>query len=230
MAPLARYDEIADWYEAYIQGEASPFSEQVRDAVRLLLGEGSGTCLDIGCGTGFYAAQLRELGWTPVGVDLSQQQLLRARHQLPAAVADAEHLPIASASVDAAVSILCHTDVDDYAAVCLEAARALRPGGSFVHIGVHPCFTGWFADRSRPDSVIISTGYWDRERHFEAWSPHGVRARVGAKHVPLNDMLNAVATAGLSVAETYEAGDPVPAQFGFRAVRPAPAARIRGVG
>ncbi|MGH2468938.1 MAG: class I SAM-dependent methyltransferase, partial [Chloroflexota bacterium] len=61
--PLARYDEIAEWYEAYIGGEASPFSEQVKEAVRRLLGQGQGACLDIGCGTGFYAAQLRELGW-----------------------------------------------------------------------------------------------------------------------------------------------------------------------
>ncbi|MGH2364570.1 MAG: methyltransferase domain-containing protein [Chloroflexota bacterium] len=87
--PLARYDEITDWYETYINGEASPFSQQIRDAVRRLPGEGDGACLDIGRGTGFHDAQLRELGWTPVGVDLSQQQLLRARHQLPVAVADA---------------------------------------------------------------------------------------------------------------------------------------------
>jgi hypothetical protein len=34
----ARYDSIADWYEAYIQREAEPFTRRVRDALRLVLG------------------------------------------------------------------------------------------------------------------------------------------------------------------------------------------------
>jgi SAM-dependent methyltransferase len=85
MAPLARYDEIADWYEAYIEGEASAFSESTRLAVRRLLGPGTGLCLDLGCGTGFYAGDVHGLGWTPVGIDVSWQQLLRARRQLPPA-------------------------------------------------------------------------------------------------------------------------------------------------
>lgn len=43
----ARYDGIADWYDAQI--EAAPHRGQVLQAQ---LGPGSGLCLDVGCGTG----------------------------------------------------------------------------------------------------------------------------------------------------------------------------------
>jgi len=39
--------------------------------LRDLLGAGKGPCLEIGCGTGEWAAMVRGLGWTPIGVDLS---------------------------------------------------------------------------------------------------------------------------------------------------------------
>jgi ubiquinone/menaquinone biosynthesis C-methylase UbiE len=42
-----------------------------------------------------------------------------------------------------------------YPTVLREVARVLRPGGVFVHVGVHPCFCGGFADRSNLDAVVI---------------------------------------------------------------------------
>src|SRR5689334_17257198 len=148
MATRAAYDEFADWYADYVRGAAAPFGARVAALVRRLLGTGAGTCLDVGCGTGAHAPVLRELGWTPVGVDLSTGQLRHAVAHLPVVAGDAAALPVATARVPAAVSLLVHTDVPDYAAVVAEVARVLRPGGRFVHVGVHPCFTGAFADRS----------------------------------------------------------------------------------
>lgn len=76
--PTAAYDEIADWYEQEFlanqqanDGMADPDRLGINHALRELLGNGSGTCLEIGCGTGVHAATVRKLGWTPVGVDLS---------------------------------------------------------------------------------------------------------------------------------------------------------------
>lgn len=73
---MAAYDEIADWYETEFlarpragTGDGHPLGLDV--LLDDLLGEGSGTCLEIGCGTGVHADRLRALGWTPVGVDLS---------------------------------------------------------------------------------------------------------------------------------------------------------------
>src|SRR6266581_1448821 len=92
------------------------------------------------------------------------------------AAANAAALPIRPSSLPAVAAVMCHTDVDDYAAVCRTVARALRPGGIFAHVGVHPCYVGAFADRADPGQVLITPGYWRRERRFDTWTPHGVRA------------------------------------------------------
>jgi SAM-dependent methyltransferase len=86
----AAYDEIADWYQEEFLGGRAP--DPARDdgdplgigrALRDLLGHGSGICLEIGCGTGVHATQVSQLGWTPVGVDLSERMLRYARGRLP---------------------------------------------------------------------------------------------------------------------------------------------------
>ena len=217
----AAYDAYADWYEDYVTGAAGDHTRRVRAVLTDLLGRGHGYCLDVCCGTGFYAPVLREMGWSPVGVDLSTGQLRHARRRLPVAAGDAAALPVASAAVPAAVCVLAHTDVPAYRRVLAEVARTLRPGGHLVHVGVHPCFVGAFADRSDRARVVVNDRYADRSHSFDAWSPHGVRARVGAWHLPLADLLNAVVAAGLRLERTAEAGPAgVPDVFALRAVKP----------
>lgn len=205
MAVRARYDAIADWYEDY----SRPVAGGRNDGKLLLdelLGQGADTLLDVCCGTGAYVAAVRDLGWRPVGVDISAGLLRHAVTRLPVARGDVTALPVADGSVPAAMAVLCHTDVDDYPAVLREIARVLTPGGRFVHIGVHPCFCGAFADRSDPQAPVLSPGYRRTERRFEAWNPEGVRARVGATHLPLDALLSAVVDAGLLITGVREAG------------------------
>ncbi|MEV6109211.1 class I SAM-dependent methyltransferase [Streptomyces sp. NPDC051940] len=216
----ALYDAHADWYEDYIAA-ADFYAEQVHPLLEGLLGPGEGACLDVCCGTGARAPVLAALGWTPVGVDLSRGQLRHAARRLPVAVADAVALPVADASVPAAVCVLASTDVRDYAAVTAEIARVLRPGGRFVHVGVHPCFVGAFADWSERPTVVIDERYADRGHTRDAWNPEGVRARVGAWHVPMAELLNGVTGAGLRLARVAERGrGGVPELFGLVAVKP----------
>jgi SAM-dependent methyltransferase len=164
------------------------------------------------------------LGWTPVGVDLSLGQLRHARGRLPAAAGDATRLPVRSASLPAVACVLAHTDLPDYAAVVREAARVLRPGGHFVHVGLHPCFTGAFADWSEPDRVVIGTGYAERRRAFVG-PPHGVRVRVGAWHVPLADLLDVFLRSDLRIDRVAEStANGIADVFAIRAVRPHPGA------
>ena len=214
----AAYDAIADWYaDEFLPQQAADDPLEVDRLLTELLGPGSGTCLEIGCGTGARSPRLRALGWTPVGVDLSAGMLARARGRLPAARADAERLPIADASVDAVASVLVHTDMPGYPAVLREAARVLRPGGVFVHVGVHPCFCGGFADRADPDAVVIRPGYRDGHWTRASWTRAGVRDKVGASHWPLPDLLHMVTAAGLHPDRWSEGGHPTPLVLAFRA-------------
>jgi SAM-dependent methyltransferase len=206
MGKVAAYDAHSDWYDHYTQATAAAYFARVRATVAALLGPGAGTCLDVCCGTGAPAQAIRDLGWTPVGVDLSGGQLRHAGARLPVARADATKLPIATHSVSAAVCVLAHTDTPDYPAVLAEIARALRPGTRFVHVGVHPCFVGAFADRSDPTRILIDPRYTDRAHTRDAWCPTGVRARLGAWHLPLAALLNAFHTAGLTVVTALESG------------------------
>ncbi|MEU8093808.1 class I SAM-dependent methyltransferase [Micromonospora chalcea] len=215
------YDDIADWYEEYASETSSVYMDRIRSVLAGLLGEGPGRCLDLCCGTGAHAAELRRLGWTPVGVDLSGGQLRHARSRLPVARADATALPLAAGAVPAAVCVLAHTDMPDYPAALAEAARVLAPGGRLVHVGVHPCYVGAFADRSEPERIVIDGGYASPEHTLRSWNAVGVRARVGAWHLPLADLLNAVTAAGLVVTRVVESGSgPVPDALAIAATKP----------
>ncbi|MGW0824386.1 class I SAM-dependent methyltransferase [Streptomyces sp. NPDC002845] len=226
MAPRAAYDEIADWYEEeFLGGQRAGAAREAGNPLNLgrilrdLLGEGSGTCLEIGCGTGVHAAGVRELGWTPVGVDLSSGMLRHARGRLPVALADAGRLPLRDGSVAAVIAMMVHTDMPKYPAVLQEVTRVLRPGGVFVHVGVHPCFCGGFAYRHDPDAVVIRPGYLDGHWTKASWTDQGVRDKVGATHHPLPELLHAVLDAGLTFERFTEAGTPTPIALAVRARR-----------
>lgn len=219
----AAYDQIADWYEEQFLGrqraEAGTLDRDplgIDRVLRDLLGEGNGTCLEIGCGTGIHAAGVRELGWIPVGIDLSAGMLRHARGRLLIAQADAERLPIRDGGIPAAIAMMVHTDMPEYPAVLREAARVLRPGGVFVHVGVHPCFCGGFADRSDLDAVVIRPGYLDGHWTKGSWTDQGVRDKVGATHRSLPDLMHAFLDAGLTLERFAEGGDPTPVALAVR--------------
>jgi SAM-dependent methyltransferase len=229
MAPVAAYDDIADWYEQeFLARQAGTDPLGIRRALHELLGVGEGICLEVGCGTGVYAEQVRELGWTPLGVDLSAGMLRHAKSRLPVARADAERLPIRDGAVPAAITVMVHTDMPGYPGVLREVSRVLAPGGVLVHVGVHPCFCGGFADHTDRDAVVIRPGYLDGRWTFDSWTDQGIRDKVGAMHFPLPELLHGFADAGLILERFTEGGAPTPVMFAIRARKPA-LVRFRGV-
>jgi len=219
MVEAPAYDSIADWYEHDFLARTAPGTDPlgIEAALRSLLGRGVGTCLEIGCGTGAWAAEVRALGWTPVGADISSAMLRYARGRLPTARADAVRLPVRDRCLQAVVTIMTHTDVSDYPKVLAEAARVLRPGGMLVHIGVHPCFCGGFADRADPQAVVVRPGYLDGHWTKASWTDQGVRDKVGATHMPLASLLHAFTNAGLTLDRFAEGGEPTPTMLAIRA-------------
>jgi SAM-dependent methyltransferase len=220
MGDVAAYDEIADWYEHEFLPNSEPGDPiGIKQALRALLGPSPDgrLCLEIGCGTGTHAAAVRSLGWTPVGVDISAAMLRHAGGRLAIARADATRLPFADASIPAVIAVMVHTDMPRYPRVLAEAGRVLRPDGVFVHVGVHPCFCGGFADRSDPAAVVIRSGYVDGHWTKNSWTDQGVRDKVGATHFPLPELLHAFLDAGLVPDRFMEGGSPVPTTLSIRA-------------
>jgi len=200
----ARYDTVAEWYDA--EFATSELGESARGVVLRLLGDGPGRLLDLGCGGGAHAAAFAERGWTVTAVDVSSAQLELAQARgVDVVQADAAALPLEDAAFDTVISMFTHTDMDDFAAGIREAARVLRPEGTLVYLGVHPCFVGPHAfvhDREVPE---LHPGYRDTSYRREApgiWG-EGIRAKVGAWHLPLGVFLHAFLDAGL-VIERFE--------------------------
>jgi SAM-dependent methyltransferase len=203
-----RYDEIAEWYDGTFRPSLS-LAEA--DVLERFLGPGEGRCLDLGCGTGVAEPILTALGWSVVGVDVSERLLDIARGRgVDVLAASADALPFEDGSFDAAVSVWTHTDVEDFGAALRETLRVLRSGASFVYVGGHPCFVG---PHSRfvgaEGSPVLLPGYRRAERyqHGPAVSPEGLRAKVGAMHLPLGRFLQTFLDAGLRIERFEELED-----------------------
>ena len=209
MSGTARYDGIAEYYEQF----RPSLTPDELAALRRLLGRGAGRCLDAGCGTGVATAAVAELGWSVVGVDVSEDLLELARRRgLEVVRASADALPFGDSSFDAAVSVWTHTDVGDFAAATTEVARVLQPGAPFVYVGAHPCFVGphslFLAAEGVPE---LHPGYRPGGPYDETapgvGNPEGLRARVGGMHLPLGPFVDAFAAAGLRIERFEELGE-----------------------
>lgn len=138
----------------------------VREALDASPGE---RILDVGCGPGFYVAELLEqvgAEGSVVGVDGSPQMLeLAARRcreyeNVAFHTADARALPVQDASFDAAVSVQVLEYVEDVGAAVAELRRALRPGGRAVVWDVDWATTSMHStDPARAERVLRA---WDR--------------------------------------------------------------------
>ena len=124
------FDRVAHEYDDTRGGE--PRGRRYAELIAPHLPDGR--LLEVGVGTGVIAFALQARGRDVVGVDLSVPMLARARDRLGARVVqgDAQRLPFASASVDAAYCCWVLHLVADVGAVLAEVARVLRPGGRFV--------------------------------------------------------------------------------------------------
>jgi SAM-dependent methyltransferase len=105
-----------------------------------------GTAIDLACGEGRNALWLARLGWQVVGVDYSAAAIERAtelagrlpenvRQRVSWRVGDITREPPRPSSVDLAVLSYVHLPPVQAAALLIDAARALRPGGHVVVVG-----------------------------------------------------------------------------------------------
>jgi cyclopropane fatty-acyl-phospholipid synthase-like methyltransferase len=127
------YDQVADEYEALESAEAPwPRLERLR-TFAADLPRGS-RILDIGCGNGVPATQELALKHAVTGVDISGEQIARARRNVPTATficGDARHVDLPLGAFDAIVALYLIDNIarEDYPAFFRRLAQLLRPNG-----------------------------------------------------------------------------------------------------
>jgi SAM-dependent methyltransferase len=120
---------VVSSYEDWL---ATPFGELAlrleKELLLELLGAGvaGGTTLEIGTGTGLFAAGIAALGGRVVGVDRSRAMLRVAASRVPVCEADAVRLPFRDGAFDRAFLVAVLDFVDDPVAVLREALRVSR--------------------------------------------------------------------------------------------------------
>ncbi len=129
---MTEYDQLAEHYDETRGGEQR--GDEYAGDVDAHLPAGDGPILEIGVGTGVVALGLRRRGRRVIGLDLSAPMLSRARLRLGPVVvlSDAMRMSLATGSVAHAVSVWVVHSVAEPMALFREAARVIRPGGSYV--------------------------------------------------------------------------------------------------
>ena len=181
---LSKYREYWDLFRNE-QTDPEPFYTRIASDTSDSLEERHGKVagqeiLDLGCGAGWYTAELRSRGANVLPVDLDPGELaLAGAPPEGALVADAADLPLANGSVDA---VLCSNLLEHCSrapVVIDEIARILKPGGwAYVswtnwyspwggHLYAPYHFLGprlgcWLHDRihGKPDKNVIWDGLW----------------------------------------------------------------------
>lgn len=132
----AGYDDLADTYLEHF-GFSTVRQKWVGHLIESLPANG-GRILDLGCGAGIPVARdLAALGHSVVGVDGSEQQIVRARRNVPTATfieQDMCEVELSAASFDAvgAFYSMTHLPPAQQGLLISKIARWLKPGGMFV--------------------------------------------------------------------------------------------------
>jgi SAM-dependent methyltransferase len=118
--------------------------------------------LDIGCGTGMLSGKLADRGFRALGVDPSLASLHVHRNNfpnIPVVAADAEHLPLATATFAAVLSLGTWRHIFDLDQATAEAARVLQQGGLFVVGYFPPAFGGIVQHGGGPLGRLMARTY-----------------------------------------------------------------------
>ncbi|MBA4861352.1 class I SAM-dependent methyltransferase [Streptomyces sp. PSKA54] len=144
-AETAYHGELGEYFATLATNNASN-AHTDRPAMLKLAGDVDGLrALDVGCGAGHYAAELRDRGAAEVvGVEGSETLLRAARERLGDGVELHHHdleeplTFLEDASFDLVVMALVYHHVEAREQLLAELRRVLRPGGTLLVSTTHP--------------------------------------------------------------------------------------------
>jgi SAM-dependent methyltransferase len=155
---------VRSFYEdvwAELPDDPDPWAWERRRALLLEEAAAGERVLDLGCGAGRFVAALRDAGADPVGVDLAEAALERARRNVPGGEfrATTDEIPDSSVDLIWCSEVLEH--VPDTAALLSEARRVLKTGGRLLVTT---------PSHDLPRRVLIALLRW--EGHFDPLGQH----------------------------------------------------------
>jgi SAM-dependent methyltransferase len=183
-----------------------------RDALIKFIGHGEGEALDLGCGEGRIARELKACGYRVAALDPVGEFVRAAREARSAdnyVVASGVNLPFQDASFDLVMAYNVIMDVDDVRGTIKEARRILRRTGVLVICIVHPFSDrGRFASTESMSPFVIQDNYFC-EQPFEGTEERdGLQMHFAGWSRPLESYAAALEGAGFAITSLRE---PVPA-------------------
>jgi SAM-dependent methyltransferase len=182
-----------------------------RDRFLELLPQPGRLTLDVGCGEGRLARDLKERGHNVRAFDASPALVEAARSADPSldvAQADAGALPLEDGATDLVVSFMVLMNVDDLESVVSEAARVLEPGGRFCIAITHPINTAGEFEAREPDSpFVIRESYFEPHRNDLRAERGGLTMTFVDLHRPLQAYAEALEQSGFLIERIREIGD-----------------------
>ena len=132
--PWQPFEEVARDYEAWYDTRRGQRADQAERALFEWLvgqGPGAGTVLDVGCGTGHFAAWLERRRHRVVGLERSPAMLAelhRWQPRLPVVLGDGHMLPFRDGAVDVTLFVTTLEFLERPAVALPEAVRVSRRG------------------------------------------------------------------------------------------------------
>jgi SAM-dependent methyltransferase len=164
--------------------------------------------IDIGCGEGRVARDLKALGHNVVAVDVSPTMVdfvKAADPSMQAMVADAARLPFDDGAADLAIAFMSLQDVDDMPMAIREAGRVLEQGGAFCLSVVHPINSaGRFEGLDLGARFVIDTSYLEPHRYQDSIERENLRMTFNSRHWPLEAYFRALQESGFVVEALTE--------------------------
>lgn len=219
--PRSDWNHVADWYDDLIEDRVSDHHEQVLipNALGLLELSPGMRVLDVACGQGAFCRRLTSMGVHAVGVDAAERliEFARAATSKEKTKASAEyHVGDARAleglsNFDRATCIMALMNIEPLEPVFKGVRDALKPGGLFVSILLHPAFRqpgqtswGWDSGKSGHTQYRRVDRYLSPTQQSIVMNPGAVASgkppiTTLTFHRPIQDYIAALASSGLVV-------------------------------